>query len=178
MMLQQSNHCLYPYIEISTADGYPSNETLSVIQTDDGRGAGIAARKAFKRGEFISRVSGHLLSTRRLHTLQINDNVHLYDPYFSGLLLHSCDPNVLLNMADLELWALKDIAVEDLLTMDYASTEHVLMRQFQCQCGAPNCRGWITGSKEVPQVSTESALMGELHSPATRTNPVPPFYGM
>lgn len=51
-------------------------------------------------------------------------------------------------MAEFELWAIKDIAAADLLMMDYASTEDALMRQFECRCGAPNCRGWITGAKE------------------------------
>jgi hypothetical protein len=33
--------------------------------------------------------------------------------------------------------------------MDYAETEDVLFKQFPCSCAAPNCRGWITGRREV-----------------------------
>ena len=92
--------------------------------------------RAFSRGRKISRVSGHAIASRRLHTLQITPYAHLYDPYFSGLLLHSCNPNAFLDMGQFELWALRDIPADDLLMMDYASTEDILMRQFQCQCGS------------------------------------------
>jgi len=42
----------------------------------------------------------------------------------------------------------RPIAAGAWLTLDYASTEDVLFRQFACQCGELNCRGWITGSQE------------------------------
>lgn len=44
----------------------------------------------------MCRVSGVLVGRPRLHTLQLLPNVHMYDPYFAGLLLHSCNPNVFL----------------------------------------------------------------------------------
>jgi hypothetical protein len=33
--------------------------------------------------------------------------------------------------------------------MDYAETEDTLFKQFPCSCGSSNCRGWITGRKEM-----------------------------
>ena len=145
--------CLYPFIELDGHGNYPTSANFEIIHTSDGRGAGIRVLRAFSRGQQISRVSGHVIASRRLHTLQITPYAHLYDPYFSGLLLHSCNPNVFLDMGQFELWALRDIPAGDLLMMDYASTEDILMRQFQCQCGSAGCRGWITGSKE--QVNEE-----------------------
>lgn len=146
----QHHESLYPFNELKPVDGYPTTTDFEVAHTQDGRGYGIRTLKPFRRGQMITRISGHILSSRRLHTLQITPRSHLYDPHFTGMLLHSCSPNVCLDMAEFELWALKDIAAGELLAMDYASTEDVLMRQFQCRCGAPNCRGWITGSKEAP----------------------------
>ena len=41
--------------------------------------------------------------------------------------------------------------------MDYSQTEDILYKQFQCDCGSINCRGWITGkmesSKSIPPMS-------------------------
>lgn len=95
-------------------------------------------------------MSGLLVSRRRLHTLQILPDVHMYDPRFAGLLLHSCNPNVFLDMSELWLWSLARIDEGDCLTMDYASTEQKLYRQFACRCGSYNCHGWITGYDEPP----------------------------
>jgi hypothetical protein len=41
--------------------------------------------------------------------------------------------------------------------MDYAETEDVLFKQFPCFCGSPNCRLWITGRKEMINLSTMNA---------------------
>jgi hypothetical protein len=141
---------IYPFSELDAGDLYPMTSDFQVIHTQDGRGAGLRALSAFKRGHLMAKVSGYLLASRRLHTLQINAHTHLYDPHFTGLLLHSCQPNVRLDMASFELWALRDIGQNEMLTMDYASTEDILMRQFECCCGSTNCRRWITGAKELP----------------------------
>lgn len=152
---------LYPNADLDPCEGYPSTSEFEVVQTQDGRGAGIRSLRAFRRAEMMARVSGQLLGSRRLHTLQINPQSHLHDPHFCGLLLHSCDPNTRLDMVSFELWALRDIRPGELLTMDYASTEDILMRQFACRCGAPSCRGWITGAKERPNEEGQ-ALLGRL----------------
>ncbi|KVM46038.1 SET domain-containing protein-lysine N-methyltransferase [Burkholderia ubonensis] len=151
---------IYPSTDLMVEDGYPSTDAFQIIQTQDGRGAGVRALKAFARGRRMARVSGQIAAFCRLHTLQINAHTHLYDPHFSGLLLHSCDPNVRLDMAGFELWSLRDIAAGEMLTMDYASTEDMLMRQFECHCGAPNCRRWITGAKELPNETGQVFLAG------------------
>lgn len=148
-----AGQCLYPFSELDIESGYPTAARFEIVHTEDGRGAGIRVLTPFSRGQLVSRVSGQVIGSRRLHTLQITPNAHLYDPYFCGLLLHSCNPNVFLDMTQFELWALRDISAGELLTMDYASTEDVLVRQFRCHCGAAGCREWITGAKE--QVNEE-----------------------
>jgi hypothetical protein len=142
--------CVYLETQLSSHQGYPSVHDFEVHQTNDGRGNGIVARKQFASMTRMCRVSGLLVSRRRLHTLQILPNVHMYDPHFAGLLLHSCNPNVFLDMSELWLWSLTDIREGDCLTMDYASTEQKLYRQFACRCGSSNCHGWITGYDESP----------------------------
>ncbi|WP_214512438.1 lysine methyltransferase [Pseudomonas brassicacearum] len=146
----QHRDCIYPEKQLSTRLGYPSVRDFEVHQTTDGRGHGIIARKPFAPMTRMCRVSGLLVNRRRLHTLQILPDVHMYDPRFAGLLLHSCNPNVFLDMSELWLWSLARIDEGDSLTMDYASTEQKLYRQFACRCGSYNCHGWITGYDEPP----------------------------
>jgi hypothetical protein len=112
-------------------------------------GRGVIAYRAFNKGDIIARMAGHIVSEIRQHTLQLSPETHLFDPYFSGYFLHSCAPNISLNMADLTVTALEDIPANSFLYMDYAETEDVLFKQFPCSCGAPGCRGWITGRKEM-----------------------------
>jgi hypothetical protein len=52
-------------------------------------------------------------------------------------------------MVDLTIVALKDIRANNFLYMDYAETEDILFKQFPCSCGSSNCRGWVTGRKEM-----------------------------
>lgn len=67
------------------------------------------------------------------------------DSYFAGYLAHSCDPNVEVDMKHQYVHALKAIPAGAILTMDYEATEDELFQQFQCRCGAPECRGLIRG---------------------------------
>ena len=112
-------------------------------------GKGVITYRAFHKGEVIAKMAGHVVHEIRQHTLQLTPETHLFDPYFSGFFLHSCSPNISLNMADLTITALEDIPANSFLYMDYAETEDVLFKQFPCSCGAQNCRGWVTGRKEM-----------------------------
>ena len=129
-------------------DGYPRKSDFTVCRRETGKGAGVYTKKDIKRGELVARITGNIVPKICQHTLQITPTTHLYDPHFTGYLLHSCSPNVHLDMTEFELWALRDIDAGQALTMDYASTEDILFRQFPCLCGTPNCRFWITGRKE------------------------------
>ena len=48
----------------------------------------------------------------------------------------------------LEIWAVKAIAAGEAITVDYATTEDRLVKQFPCGCGDDICRRWIKGRKE------------------------------
>ena len=140
---------LYPE-EFGKDPLFPKSSDFAVVFKDDLVGQGVITYRSFKKGTVIARVAGHVVHEIRQHTLQISPDTHLYDPYFSGFFLHSCDPNISLNMTTFTVTALKDIPANSFLYMDYAETEDVLFKQFPCSCGAPNCRGWITGRKEAP----------------------------
>ncbi|MCL1980951.1 MAG: SET domain-containing protein-lysine N-methyltransferase [Proteobacteria bacterium] len=128
---------------------FPKHSDFAVVFKDDMVGRGVMTYRSFTKGAVIARMAGHLVHDIRQHTLQFTPDTHLYDPYFSGFFLHSCSPNISLNMVNLLVVALKDIAANTFLYMDYAETEDVLFKQFPCSCGADCCRGWITGRKEM-----------------------------
>ncbi len=146
---------IYPH-KIDNKGHYPLKSDFSVNNQEKEKGYGVYTKKDFKRGSFVARFTGQISHDIVQHSLQTSPDTHLYDPYFSGLLLHSCDPNIVLDMQDFTIWAIKDIDVGDALTMDYASTEDYLFKQFKCLCSSDNCRYWVTGRRE--SVNEEGSL--------------------
>ena len=138
---------IYPY-ELDINAGYPTKTSFVVKNQDDDMGYGVYTKKSIERGSLVARFSGHIISTVVQHSLQVNPTTHILDPHFAGLLLHSCNPNVCLDMHDFTIWALRDIEEGEPLTMDYASTEDYLFKQFKCLCNSENCRHWISGRRE------------------------------
>ncbi|MGO4310561.1 SET domain-containing protein-lysine N-methyltransferase [Pseudomonas sp. KB_15] len=149
---------IYPFVALPVHLGFPSLDDFEILTNDKGTAKAAVALREFPRISRICRVSGHLLPYRCRNTRQLAPGVHVYDPRFCGLLRHSCDPNVFLDMSELWLWALKDIQKGDWLSMDYAATEDKLLRQFACRCGSYNCRGWITGYDESPNADGQRFL--------------------
>ena len=146
MQPKKGDTMIYPF-DLKSDKDYPANGDFTINHCTT-KGNGIYVNRRFKKGEMVARMTGITVPYVLQHTLQITPHLHLYDPDFSGLLLHSCDPLVFLDMNKLEIWALQDIKKGVPLTMDYASTEDTLFRQFPCGCGSINCRRWITGRKE------------------------------
>lgn len=128
---------------------YPRKEDFEVIRKDDQTGLGVITYRSFKKGDIVAAITGEIIHDIRQHSLQIEPGVHLYDTHFSGYFLHSCAPNVFLDMDKMLVIATRKINKGDYLLMDYAQTEDTLYRQFPCSCGAKNCRGWITGKKDI-----------------------------
>lgn len=128
---------------------FPSSENFQVVQRDGSFGMGVICYRPIKAGDLVAEFAGEIIYEMTQHTLQIEPGVHLLDLYFTGYFLHSCDPNVSVNMKERRVTALRDIAEFDFLQMDYAETEQTLYKQFPCSCGTANCRRWITGSSEL-----------------------------
>ena len=139
---------IYPDVALEEGYGFPSTDQFQIAEREDGKGKAVYTLSGHARGEMIGRFTGLIVPYRTQHSLQLNPNLHVLDLHFIGYLAHSCSPNVFVDMQEFEVWALEDIAPESALTMDYASTEDELYRQFTCLCGHANCRHWITGRKE------------------------------
>jgi hypothetical protein len=138
---------IYPF-ELDLNSNYPTHSDFVVKHDKEKKGSGVFVKTVYNRGGLVARFTGHIVPCVMQHTLQINSTAHLHDIYFSGLLFHSCNPNIFVDMQNFEIWAIQNIKVGDPLAMDYASTEDVLFKQFPCFCQSPNCRKWITGRKE------------------------------
>ena len=143
---------------------FPQACDFAVVPKDNNSGFGVITHRHFKAGDLLAVVSGEIVPDIRQHTLQVSSNEHMYDPYFTGYLLHSCEPNVSLDMKKKTLTALTDIPAGTYLFMDYAETEDTLFKQFGCCCGSVSCRGWITGRKESsPHVVMEQNDVARTH---------------
>lgn len=125
----------------------PTDAELKKMNTEE-CGVGIFAQRYFRRGELIGTFLAEHTTKILQHSLQQSPTVQLHDPHFVGFLLHSCSPNVVLDMHQQKVFCIQDIETNSPLTMDYASTEDQLYLQFACGCGAPNCRKWISGRAE------------------------------
>ncbi|MDZ4372095.1 MAG: SET domain-containing protein-lysine N-methyltransferase [Phenylobacterium sp.] len=139
---------------------FPDCEPLEVLDTDGGYGLGVRTLAPWRVGEVVHRFSGLVSAELKLHSLQVNEHLHISETRYIGFLTHACDPNARLDMSRFEMVALKDIGAGELLTIDYAATEDRLFRQFACHCGAATCRLWITGRAEGANAEGRTHLAG------------------
>lgn len=142
-----SSRSLYPF-SIPADTLYPTRDKFEVFEVSAEIGGGVRCLTPIERGAVVARFVGQLVHGVLQHSLQVSKETHIHDPHFVGMLTHSCAPNAMLDMQRLEIIALADIEAGDRLTIDYATTEDRLFRQFPCSCGALNCRGWISGRRE------------------------------
>ncbi|PJF45145.1 MAG: SET domain-containing protein-lysine N-methyltransferase [Phototrophicales bacterium] len=134
-----------------TFEHEPTTDKFAIQRVSDGVGEGVVALVDFEPGEIVFRFTGIFSAEITQFTLQVNDHLHLHDPFFMGKILHSCDPNCTVDMETRTFTAIRPIKAGDFVTMDYAQTEARLFRSFECSCGAANCRGYITGYAELIQ---------------------------
>lgn len=146
---------LYP-LELGDDPLFPRAEDFSIVFKDKKTGKGVITYRSFKKGDLMAKIAGQVVSDIMQHTLQLSKTKHNFDPYFSGYFLHSCAPNISVDMKKMTVTALQDIEANSYLYMDYAETEDYLFKQFPCSCGAENCREWITGRLELPYQKPES----------------------
>jgi D-alanine-D-alanine ligase len=66
---------------------------------------------------------------------------------------HSCDPNTYYD--GLNVYAKKNIIQGEELTLDYATITDETAAPFECRCGSPVCRKYITGTKGNSVTSRE-----------------------
>jgi len=98
-------------------------------------------------GEVVTREMFETLPERlRRLSIQVEETLFLValNEGPSDYVNHSCDPNGGLS-GQIELVALRDIAVGEEITFDYAMSDGSDYDEFKCECGAADCREYVTG---------------------------------
>lgn len=134
---------------------YLSPNAINRPHPDKG-GCGVFACQPILQGELIVLWGGRIVFTRELdpsmpnftqRVLQVEEDLYLETPEElepSDCFNHSCNPNAGMS-GQIGLVAMRDIAVDEEICFDYAMCDGSNYDEFPCTCGAPNCRGQITG---------------------------------
>ena len=133
---------------LSWAAGAAADDPCLTVCRDADVGLCVRALGAVAAGAVLESFDGDIGPHISQHSLQVRPGLHISGTRHIGYLSHGCDPNCRLDMTRFQLVALRAIAAGERLTIDYAATEDRLHVQFACACGAPSCRGWITGRDE------------------------------
>ena len=128
-----------------------------------GLGRGIFARRNLKKGEVLFIIKGKIVplkindqtdSALLPNAIGIEEGVWI-DPYPENalhFLNHSCEPNVGIK-GKVTVVALKNIAKDEQVTIDYSITEGDRFWTLggRCQCGGKKCRGKIRSIQYLPK---------------------------
>ena len=91
---------------------------------------------------------GHALLEDWSDGHKVDEDLYLVSdetPEPGDMLNHSCEPNAGLKGSAL-LVAMRDIAVGEEITFDYAMCDASDYDEFSCMCGVPTCRQVVTGA--------------------------------
>ena len=130
----------------------------TVIRPSPIEGKGLFARRRIARGEIVAIKGGHILDRRALARVKsriAESYIQIADGFFIGaataaevrrnklFINHSCAPNVGI-LGQIVFVAMRDVRAGEELTYDWAMEENAPART-RCRCGAPRCRGVLTG---------------------------------
>lgn len=117
-------------------------------------GKGVYAVRNFEVGELIVRCAGEFSRQRMQHSVQIDFTLHLEVQPPVRFVNHSCQPNsgllVKRGASHVDLFALRSIAAEEELTLDYCTFEQQIdFMRGDCQCGSSACRKRVRGFRDL-----------------------------
>ncbi len=133
-----------------------------------GNGNGIFAGELLNKGELLAVFGGviyewdtfiHLPERERSLCIQVEDRHFLVPrPIGDGdYVNHCCNPNAGLS-GQIALVAMRDIHPGEEICFDYAMSDTMPYDEFECGCGAPNCRRHVTGSDwQLPELQKRYA---------------------
>ena len=120
-------------------------------------GCGVFALEKIVKGELVSLWGGRMVRKDELdpsmprftqRVLQVDEDLYILtgeEPEPNDCFNHSCDPNLGF-FGQIGLVAMRDIETGEELMFDYAMSDGGPYDEFDCYCGADNCRGKITGN--------------------------------
>lgn len=116
---------------------------------------GLFARQPIAKGELLAVFGGKSVTyaelmevpqdIRRL-AIQVADDWYLLSIQDSEAdwVNHSCTPNAGFQ-GQIVLVAMRDIHIGEEITFDYAMSDSSNYDEFDCMCGSPDCRGYVSG---------------------------------
>jgi hypothetical protein len=122
-------------------------------------GRGLFAREPTRAGEIVAVKGGAVMDRAAFESIrdevtpaeiQIEDDLFIAPRTAAEVpgnmlhLNHSCDPNVGVR-GQIAFVAMRDAPAGEELTIDYAMIDGDPAERMHCACGAPGCRGVITG---------------------------------
>ena len=117
---------------------------------------GVYACQPVKAGERLAVWGGEVVNWDllvqippevRCYTLQIEEGLYLVTSREgpADWINHSCNPNAGLS-GQVVLEAMRPILAGEEICFDYAMSDGSSYDEFECTCGASNCRQWVTGN--------------------------------
>jgi uncharacterized protein len=142
------------------------------VRESEIHGRGLFATADIAKDEVVAVKGGHIISrnqfrekvTPRLGPVEIQIGEDLFiapvtEDEREGSMLysnHSCDANIGMR-GEITFVAMRDIRAREELTHDWATTDDDDY-SVKCNCGAPNCRGTLTGKDwERPELQARYA---------------------
>ena len=137
------------------ASGYLSPK-LEVRAAPEKGGFAVYAREALVKDEMLVGWGGRVVTLdvvlalareEQGHTIQVDAALYLApigmeEP--ADYINHSCNPNAGIR-GQVVLVAMRPIAAGEEITFDYAMADSTSFDEFPCACGAPTCRGQVSG---------------------------------
>lgn len=124
------------------------NDFAKVLYNSLTRQHSLYATAAFEPDECISSFhAGETLTEPNYLTVQVDSHRHItLMPDILQYMNHSCTPNAFFDTTSMKVISLRHIKPGDEITFFYPSTEWNMQQPFICNCGAPECLGWIQGA--------------------------------
>ena len=124
------------------------------------KGEGVFAAQAFEPGDVVMvGTIEKVLTENHAHASQIGENEYVLPAGLLSKVNHSCEPNCGISVNETgahDYIALRAIEVDEEITFDYAMQNYVIEHFPEiCMCGSKNCRGRITGWKDLPPEKKE-----------------------
>ncbi len=136
---------------------------LQIVRGGSAYGARLITDQPFQHGEVIYHISGYRATeTPTYQTIQVGHAQHIEELGVIAYLNHSCQPNTLIDVARLDVIAVRNIAVGEELNFFYPSTEWEMDRPFICLCGAPQCVRLVAGAQYL-SIDTLSRYFINVH---------------
>jgi len=137
-----------------------SSMEMLAIKTEN-KFRSLVTKRAYKKGDVICDIPMEkVVSKPNRFTVQIDRDKHT-DVGKLAALNHSCDPNVILDTANLLVYACKDIDEGEELSFFYPATEWEMDAPFICLCGSSSCIHVVAGARFLPLSTLEHHFLNK-----------------